>query len=62
MKFGVVFVTSLVLAATPAFAREPTSQTDLGMAQGVTNQAASFADDTTGPTNPPAPVQSPDWV
>jgi hypothetical protein len=60
MKY-LVLATSLVLATT-AFAREPTAQAAPRAAQGVTNQAPSFGDDTTGPTNPRGQVQSPDWV
>ena len=62
MKLGVILATSLLVAATTVFAREPTPQTNPSTAQGVTSQAPSLADGTTGPTNPRAPVQSPEWV
>jgi hypothetical protein len=62
MKLGVVLATSLLVAATTVFAREPTPQTNTSTVQGVTSQAPSLADETTGPTKPRAPVQSPEWV
>jgi len=62
MKLGIVLATSLVLAGTTALAREPPTQTDPRTAQGVTHQTPSFNDETTGPTNPRGPVQSPDWI
>ncbi len=62
MKLAIVSTTWLVLAAATAFAWEPPTQIDPRTAQGVTRQTPSFNDETTGPTNPRAPVQSPDWI
>jgi hypothetical protein len=63
MRFKGLAVSSLLfLAASGAFAGGPMAQTEPRTAQGVANQSLSFGDDSTGPTNPRGPVQSPDWV
>ena len=62
MRFKLLAVSSLLLlAASGAFAGGLMVQNE-PRAQGIANQSPSFGDDTTGPTNPCGPVQSPDWV
>ena len=61
MRFKALVVSSfLLLAANNAFAHEPVAQTEQGRTQSVINQTTGFNDNTTGPTNPPGQVQSPD--
>ena len=55
-------MSSLLVAATGALAGGPMTQSDQSGTQRVTSHSAGFNDDTTGPTNPRGPVQSPDWV
>ena len=63
MRFKLLAVSSLLLlAASGAFAGGLMVQNEPRTAQGIANQSPSFGDDTTGPTNPRGPVQSPDWV
>jgi hypothetical protein len=63
MNIKVVVLAAMLLAATGALASRPTAQTDqTETAQSVSSQTPSFGDDTTRPTNPRGPVQSPDWV
>jgi hypothetical protein len=63
MNTKFVVLAAMLLAATGALASGPPARTgQAGTAQSVTSQTPSFGDDTTGPTNPYGPVQSPDWV
>ena len=61
MNIKFVVLAATLLAATAALASGPPAH-QAGTAQSVSSQTPSFGDDTTGPTNPRGPVQSPDWV